>query len=98
MRARTVGHSERCLSLFTLSSPAWVEVFVHRLEPLLIDVGVDLGSGDVGMTQEFLNDAEVGPVFQEVGREGMPQEVRVDVLLNTGLLRAFFDDLSHAIR
>ncbi len=32
-------------------------------EAFLIDVGVNLGGGDVGVAEEFLDDAEVGAVL-----------------------------------
>ena len=38
---------------------------------LLIDMSVDLGGGDVGVSKEFLNHPQVGPVFEEMGRKGM---------------------------
>ena len=57
------------------------------LQALLVDVGVDLGGGDVGVAEEFLDDAEVGAVLEQVGGEGVAQEVRVDVLVEAGLLR-----------
>ena len=49
-----------------------MKFLVNGLEAFLIDVGVDLGGGDVGMPQEFLNNTEVSPVFEEMGGEGMP--------------------------
>jgi hypothetical protein len=33
-----------------------VKAVMHSLEPLLIDMRVDLSSGDVGVPQHFLND------------------------------------------
>lgn len=42
---------------------ARVEVFVDGFETFLIDVGVDLGGGNVGVAEEFLNDPEVGAVL-----------------------------------
>lgn len=69
---------------------------MDRFEAFLIDVGVDLGGGDVGVAEEFLNDAKVGPVFEEVGREGVSEKVGVDVLFEAGFLGPFFDDLTNA--
>ena len=42
---------------------AWMEVFVDGFESFLVDVSVDLGGGNVGVAEEFLDDAEVGAVF-----------------------------------
>lgn len=51
-------------------------------EAALVEVGVDFGGGDAGVAQEFLQDAEVDPRFQEMGGEGVTQgvggEFRVD--------------------
>lgn len=66
-------------------------------EAFLVDVGVDLGGRDVGVAEEFLNDAEIGTVLEEVGGEGVAKEVGVDVLVNAGLLSAIFDDLPDTI-
>lgn len=35
------------------------------------DVGVDLGGGDVGVAEHFLDGPEVGAVVQEMGGEGV---------------------------
>lgn len=74
-----------------------METFVNGLEALLIHVGVDLRRGDIGVSQEFLNDTEVGPVFEKMGREGMPEKVGIDVLGDPGLFRPFLDDLANAV-
>ncbi len=66
-------------------------------EAFLIDVGVDLGGGDVGVAEEFLDDAEVGAAFEEVGGERVPQQVRVDVLLDAGEGGALLDDLADPV-
>ena len=41
-------------------------------------MGINLGGGNIGMTEEFLNDAEVSPSFEEMGGKRMTQEVRID--------------------
>ena len=46
---------------------------VDVLQLLADDLGVDLGGGDVGVSQHFLNGAQVGPVLQQVGRKGVTQ-------------------------
>ncbi len=42
------------------------------------DVGVDLGGRDVSVAQQGLNHAQVGPAFQQVGGEGVAQDVGAD--------------------
>ena len=41
------------------------------------DVGVDLGGGEVGVAEEFLDGAEIVVVFEEVGGEAVAEGVRV---------------------
>ena len=48
-----------------------VELLVHGVEAALVDVGVDLGGGDVGVAEEFLDDAEVGAAAEQVGGEAV---------------------------
>jgi hypothetical protein len=74
-----------------------VKGFVNGLEPLLIDVRVDLSGGNVGVSQKFLNDAKIGSIFQKMGCEGMSQEVRVDVLIEARSFSAFLDDLANTV-
>ncbi len=81
-----------------VGSSAWVKGFVNGLEPLLIDVCVDLSGGRVGESQKFLNDAKIGSIFQKMGGEGMSQEMRVDVLIEARSFSAFLDDLANTVR
>jgi hypothetical protein len=43
-------------------SRAGMKLSMDRFEPLLIDVRVDLGSGDVRVAEHFLNNAQIGAV------------------------------------
>src|SRR5947209_7216533 len=43
-----------------------------------VDMGVDLGGGDVGMAEQELERAEVGAAFEQMGGEGVTQHVRTD--------------------
>ena len=45
------------------------------------------------MSQHLLDGVQVGAVGQEVGREGVPQGVGGDLLLDLGLVLVIFDDL-----
>ena len=53
-----------------------VELLVNALEAGCLDMGVDLGGGDIGVAEHFLDGAEVGAVLEEVGCEGVTQGVR----------------------
>src|SRR6478672_4642717 len=56
-------------------------------DPLSGQMRVQLGRGDTRMTEQLLDDAQVGPAFQEMGRERMAQGVRADPPRQTGTLR-----------
>lgn len=49
---------------------------IHRLaQPRTHNVGVDLGGADIGMPQHYLYAAQVRAAFQQMGGEGMPENV-----------------------
>ena len=50
----------------------------------LVHVGVDLGGGDVGVSEHLLDAAEVGAAGEEMGAETMAQGVRGDFAFHTG--------------
>ena len=70
-----------------------MEFFVDGAEAVLVDVGVDLGGGDVGVAEHFLDDAEVGAVVEEVGGEAVTELVGMDFLGEASSGGAFVDDL-----
>lgn len=55
-------------------------------------MGVDLGGSDAFVSQHFLDGAQVGPAFDEVGGKTVPEGVRADVFLEPYTLNLFFDD------
>ena len=50
-----------------------------RLEPLPVDVRVDLRGGDVRVTEHRLHRAEIGAALEEMGGEAVSQRVGMDV-------------------
>ena len=62
-------------------------------EVIGIDVGIDLGGGDVGVAEKLLDDAQIGAVAQHVTGKGVAQDVGVDVFLDAGGTGNVFDDL-----
>ena len=48
-------------------------------QPIGGDVGVQLGRGQGGVTQQFLDRPEVCPALEEMGRSRVPQAVGSDV-------------------
>ena len=55
------------------------------------DVGVNLGSADVGMAKERLDRAEIGTIHEKVGGERVAESVRSDMLGNAGEAGVFFN-------
>src|SRR5690606_20506920 len=68
-------------------SPARVEAPVRVFELRAFDVGVDLGRLDVHMTEDLLNDPQVGAAADEVGRHRMAEGVGGDATGHAGELR-----------
>ncbi len=62
-------------------------------QSVLVDMGVDLGGGDVGMAKHELHGAQVRAMSQEVGGKGVTQHVRGDGFADPGRPRRFLDDL-----
>ncbi len=48
---------------------------------LEIKVSVDLRGGDVGVAEQLLHPAKFSTGFKEMGSERMPEQVRVDMLV-----------------
>ena len=55
------------------------------------DVGIDFGRADAGVAQQFLDDAQVGAVFQQMGGEAVAQHVRREVAAQAGPAGAALD-------
>ena len=66
---------------------------MHSLEPLLIDMGIDLGRRYVGVAQHLLDDSKIRAVAEQMRCKAVTQKVRINVLLQSGALRVFFNDL-----
>ena len=73
-------------------SGSGMKFFMDRQKFSGIDVSIDLRSGNIRVSQHFLDHAEVGPVFKEMSREGMPESVRMDLLFDSGELCRILHD------
>ena len=71
---------------------------MHCLEPLLIDVGINLRRRNVGMAEHFLDNAQIGAVAEQMRGETVPEQVRINVRFQSGMFRVFFHDLPDAHR
>ena len=67
-------------------------------QPLAGHVRVNFGRADVSMAEHFLDDAQVGAIFQKVRREAVTQHVRSDVAGDAGVFHAAFYALPHRDR
>jgi len=65
-------------------------------ESVLVNVGVDLGGGDVGMAKHELDGAQVSAMAQEVGGKGVTQHVRGYGFTDSGRSCRLLDDLPEA--
>lgn len=62
-------------------------------QPLLIDVRVNLCRGNIGVAEHFLDNAQIGAIAEQVRRKTVPEQVRINVLLQPGMMSVFFHDL-----
>ena len=57
-------------------------------------MGVDLGRGDVGVAEQLLHRAQVRAAFEQVGGEGVAQDVGADALgIDAGQHGRFLQEL-----
>jgi hypothetical protein len=72
---------------------ARMKLAMHSLEPLLIDMRVDLCGRYVRVAQHLLDDSQIRAVAEQMRCEAVPQKVRINVLFQSGALRVLFNDL-----
>ena len=75
---------------------AWMKLAMHSLEPLLIDMGVDLCRRYVGVAQHLLDDSKIRAVAKQVRCEAVPEKVRINVFFQPRALRVLFNDLPNS--
>ena len=71
---------------------------VHGFQPLLVHVRINLRRRNIGVAQHFLDNAKIGAVPEQMGRETVAQKVRINILLQSCAPRVFFHDLPDARR
>src|SRR2546423_10551260 len=67
----------------------WMELSMDRFQTLLIDMRVNLRRRNVGVSEHFLNDPQIGAVAQKVRRKAVSQQMWVNVFLETCCPRFF---------
>ena len=75
---------------------AGMKLAMHSLEPLLVDMGINLGRRYVRVSQHLLDDSKIGAVAEEMRGEAVPQKMRINVLFQSGVLRVLLNDLPNA--
>src|SRR5207244_5627989 len=64
-----------------------MKLSMHCLQPLLIDVRINLRRRDVGVPKHLLNDAQIGAIAQQMRREAVPEQMRITVLFQARVAR-----------
>ena len=75
-----------------------MELPMHSLKPLLIDVCVDLRRRNIGVAQHLLDYAQIRPVPEQVRGETVSEKVWVNVLVQSRALCVFLHNLPDARR
>jgi hypothetical protein len=70
-----------------------VRAFIHFSQVLCGEMGINLGGGDIGMSQQFLKLPEIHlATVQQMGSYAVTQHVRRDVGLDSGSLSITLKD------
>jgi hypothetical protein len=72
--------------------PLPMKLLMHLAQVGIGDVGVHLGGGDGGVAEECLYRAQVGAVFEKVGRKGVAEHVWGDGFGDAGFCSVCFDE------
>lgn len=70
---------------------AGMESFMNFPKPVASHMSVDFSGTDIGMAEQFLDDTQVGAMFQEMCRKAVPQHVGSDVALDAGPADVIFN-------
>lgn len=71
---------------------------MHSLKPLLIDMRINLRGRNIRVAKHFLYNAQISAIPQQVCRKTVPEKMRINVRLQSGVPRVFFHDLPDARR
>jgi len=63
------------------------------LKALLSHMGIYLGAGQIAVAKQHLHDTQVGPMIEQMGREGVAQGMRGQMFVNAGLGCATLDQM-----
>ena len=75
---------------------ARMKLAMHSLEPLLVDMGINLGGRYIRVAQHLLDDSKIRAVAEKMRGEAVPQKMRINVLFQSGVLRVLLNDLPNS--
>jgi hypothetical protein len=70
-----------------------MKLSMNGLQPLLVDMSVNLRRRNVGMSEHLLDDPEIGAVAEKVRRKTVSEQMRIDVRFQAGMPRMLFHNL-----
>jgi hypothetical protein len=70
-----------------------MELAMHSLETLLIDMRINLGRRYVCVAQHLLDDSKVRAVTEQMRGEAVPQKVRINIFFQSGEPSVLLNDL-----
>ena len=74
-----------------------MELAVGLVQLTRVHVRINLGGGNIRVTQHFLDDAQIGSPAEQMCCEGMTQHVRVDCFFQSGALAEGDEQLPDAL-
>ncbi len=75
---------------------ARMKLLVQGFEAVAVDMGVNLGGGDIGVAQHHLHPAQVGAVSKEMGGKGVAEDMGADLFVDAVGAGKFADNLPEA--
>ena len=60
-----------------------MKLLVDGLEAAVVDVGIDLGRGDIAVAEKLLDTPQVRPLFQQTCRKTVPESVAAGFFQDT---------------
>ena len=72
---------------------ARMKLSMHSLEPLLVDMGINLCGRYIRVAEHLLDNSKIRAVAEQMRCEAVPQKVRINIFFQPGALRVLFNDL-----